>query len=69
MSLADNPRYRDDYGFTKDPADKLISFVNAAVLDCEVKFKSQMQVPMIISFCGLYDINTGYDVEGCPLAE
>ena len=69
VSLADNPRYRDDYGFTKDPADRLISFVNAAVLDCEVKFKAQMKVPMIISFCGLYDINAGYDVEGCPLAE
>ena len=69
VSLAENPRYRDDYGFTKDPADRLISFVNASVLDCEVHFREAMRVNMIISFCALYDTKTGWNVEGCPIAE
>ena len=69
VNLADNPRYENDFGFTKDAADRRISFVNASVLDCEIQFKQAMTVPYIVSFAGLFDIVSGFDVEGCPLTD
>ena len=69
VSLAKNPRYGDDYGFTHDPSLRKVSFIEGSTIDVEMIFKEPMEEPMLVSFCGLFDIVVGMDADGIPLDE
>ena len=67
FNLAQNPRYGTDYGVTRDPAERKLSYLEGANLDMDVVFSVALPENVIACFTGVYDLWISMDANGAPI--
>ena len=64
IPLCRNPRVGNDYGIMPDPADRQLSFGEAATLDIDFTFRTAPSEELICHVIGWYDIVVGFNEYG-----
>ena len=64
VNLAPNPRVGDDYGVTRLASDRKLSFIEAATIDIEIRFKKPTEIPLYAMFMGIFDVSVNLNELG-----